>query len=61
MGFGVQGLGFRIYSSELKAHDLGFGIWDLGFGIWGFGIWDVGCGVLDSKYTFLIFDLDLGL
>lgn len=31
LGFGVGGLGVRIWDS------LGFGVWDLGFGVWDLG------------------------
>ena len=51
-GFGVCGLGFRIWDLGLRVwgmertvrpktgprvYDLGFGVWGLGFGVWGLG------------------------
>jgi hypothetical protein len=52
--FGVEGLGFGVWSFGFEVLGLGFGVWGLGFGVrslrfevWGlgFGVWGVGLGI----------------
>ena len=47
MGFGVWGLGFRVWGLGFGVWGLGFRVWGLGFGVWGLGfrVWGLGFGV----------------